>query len=207
MSTTAGSETTTIAIIISAGAGFLGGILCGLLSGAYQHLRDLYYGPQLRIDYENTEASKVNSCHKDRDGKDVEEIYIRARVKNIGRLYPAKSCRVFLTAITEVHPSGKTTPTVFHDPMPLAWPLNDFEPRDMPVDIPFYVNVMSVSKSEAGWMFAVKQMFASHAPLKGYKGTYRLQLTITADNAKPAKREIDVTYMGDWHGLRAVAVS
>ncbi len=197
------TTTGTIAAI-SAGSALLGGILGGLLNGAYQHFFDWYYGPKLQIDYEGTEANQVSSVHKDKADKDVEEIYIRARVQNTGRRRLAKSCRVFLTAITEVHTSG-IMPTAFHDPMPLAWPLNDFDPRDVPVGIPFYVNIMRVSKNEPGWMFSVQQMFASHAPLRDYKGTYRLQLTVTADNAKPGKCAVDVSYAGDWHGLRALA--
>ena len=42
--------------------------------------------------------------------------------------------------------------------------------------------------------------------VKNYSGTYRFQLTVTADNAEPATCEVDVTYAGNWNDLRAVAV-
>jgi hypothetical protein len=159
--------------------------------------------PKLQIDYEGTEANKIDVSYKTGE-TEVAEIYIRARVRNTG-LQTAKGARVFLTSLREVQASG-TTPTSFYDSMPLAWSGWEFEPRDIPQGVCFYVDLMRASKHTAGWLLSVQKVFASNASLKTYSGTYRFQLTVTADNAASVTCEVDVTYMQDWHTLRAVAV-
>jgi hypothetical protein len=153
----------------------------------------------LQIDYEGTAANKVEGNS---------DVFVRARVRNTGPEV-AKNARVFLTSLKEIHPGGGTTPTSLYDSKPIPWAGYDFTPRDLPSssNVHFYVDLLRVSKHETGWIFCVQQVFASQNDLKSYNGTYRLKLTLTADNAKPATCEVDVTYFGDWHGLRAVAVS
>jgi hypothetical protein len=190
------TDTLTGALIagISAVAG-------GLLNGAYQHLRDRLARPKVVIDFQGTEANQVTSEYKIGE-KVVSEIYIRARVRNTGH-HVAKSCRVFVAALTEVHASG-TTPTSLKDAKQLAWAGYDFSPLDVPRGVDFYVDVVRVSKSDPGWLFSVQKLFASQTQLKAYRGTYRFRLLVTADNADPAACEIDVVYDGDWHNLRAM---
>jgi hypothetical protein len=193
------------AALIGGGAAIVGGVIGGLLSGAYQHIRDHASRPRLQIDYEGVEgAHRVEVDYTDKENRPVAEIYIRARVQNKGRRV-AKGCLVFLANVREVHPSGMTT-TSFHDSMPLAWAGWNFSPRDIPRGVEFYVDVVRVSKHVSGWRFSVERLFASHAELKDYRGTYRFSLMVTGDKADPAMCEVDVTYDGDWHNLRAVAV-
>lgn len=156
--------------------------------------------PWLQIDYEGTEANKI-SVERKQGNESISEIYIRARVRNTGRV--ARGCRVFLTARQEVHPSGATPPTPFHDSMMMVWTGWNFLPRDVPRGISFYVDVRRIFKQSSGWLFSVEKPFASRAGLKDYRGTYRFCLTVTGDNAEPATCQIDVTYAGDWHNLRA----
>jgi len=112
------SEATTAAWI-AAGSAIGGGLVGGLLSGAYQHLRDYWNRPNLEIDFEDDDSHKVESTEQSSDRKDVSSVYIRVRVRNTGRQI-AKGCRVFLAYLEEVHPSGRTTRTVFHDSRQLA---------------------------------------------------------------------------------------
>jgi len=156
--------------------------------------------PELEIDYEGTAANKVE-VNPRTDVTEVAEIYIRARVRNTG-LQTAKGSLVYLTSLREVQASG-TTPTSFYGSGPLAWEGWEFQPRDIPQGVTFYVDLMKVSKHAAGWLFSVQKPPSS---LKNYSGTYRFQLTLTADDAVPATCEVDVTYTQDWHTLRAVAV-
>jgi hypothetical protein len=157
--------------------------------------------PSLQIDYEGTEANRVEVNLKT-DTTEVSEIYIRARVRNIGQA-TAKGVLVFLTSLQEVQASGSTTPTPVHSSMALAWEGWRFQPRDIPQGVTFYVDLMKVSKHTAGWFFSVeKPLSASQTALKDYSGTYRFQLTVTADNAGPATCEVDITYKQDWHTLR-----
>jgi len=182
------------------GAG--GAVIGGLLNGAYQHALDWFRQPQLRIDYEGTEANKVDVEYQQGD-KSIAEVYIRARVRNTGRRI-ARGCRVFLVALNEVHSSGATTQTVLRDSLVLAWAGYHFEPRDVPRGVEFFADVMRVSKHQPGWLFSVERLFASHARLKDYRGTYRFCLMVTGDNTSPSTCEIDVMYDGDWHNLRAL---
>ncbi len=191
--------------LIAAGSALLGGLLGGLLSGAYQHLRDWLDRPRLEIDYEGNAANKTEANYTRKDGTAVAEIYIRVRVRNMGRS-TAKRALVFLTSLKEVHPSG-TVPTSYHDSLPLSWPGWDFVPRDIPPapGVNFYVDLMKVSKDPPGqWIFCVQR--SPGDDLKNYSGVYRFEVTATADNAEAATFEVDVTYEKDWHNLRAVPV-
>lgn len=186
--------------LIGAGAA-IGG---GLISGAYQHARDWFNRPKLRIDSKETAANKVDSEYKRDDGTLVSEIYIRARVQNTGRQV-AKGCVVYLASLENVHPSGKTTSTAFFDSRPLSW-AGGFSPINLPPDLSCYVDLMRVSKSDPGFNLSVEKLFASEFGLQGHTGTYRFHLMVTADNAQPASCKVDVTYNGDWHSLSAVEV-
>jgi hypothetical protein len=169
------TETLEIALV-----GACAAIAGGLVYGAYQHCRDHLSRPKLEIDYAGTAANRIEITYKKTEGLDDAEVYIRARVKNIGRR-TAKGAQVFLTSLKEVHPSG-TTPTTFHDSMPLAWSGWKFTPRDIPPasNVHFFVDLMRVSKHDPGWLLSVEQLFSSQGSLKTYSGTYRFQLTVTA---------------------------
>ncbi len=175
----------------------------GLLSGAYQHLRDHLARPKLVIDFLSTAANQEDVEYKVGD-KTISEIYIRARVRNDGRQV-ANNCRVFIAALSEVHPVG-TTPTSLHDAKQLSWAGYKFSPLDVPPGVDFYVDILRVSKHEPGLVLCVERLFASQSGLKNYRGTYRFRLLATASNAEPAACEIDVSYDGDWHNLRALNV-
>jgi hypothetical protein len=181
-----------------------GGVVGGFLSGSYQHLREWHDRPRLHIDFKGTEANTV-PVEFTRGDTSVSEIFLRARVLNSGRKV-ARACQVFLTGLTEVHPAG-TTPTAFHDSMALAWAGGQFVPRDVPPGVEFYVDVVRISKHYPGWNFSVENLFASLSQLKEYKGTYRFHLIVTGDNTDPAVCQVDVSYAGDWHGLRSVEVA
>lgn len=195
------TDAMTTAVVASASA-IVGGILGGLLSGPYQHAREHLSRPKLAIDFEGSQANIDTAEYKDGEST-VSEIYIRARIRNTGQR-PARGCRVFIVGLTEVHASG-TIPTSFHDAKQIAWAGYDFSPVDVPRGVNFYADVLRISKNRAGWLFSVRRLFASQMQLKDYRGTYRFRLMVTADNAEPVGCEIDVTYDGDWHSLRAIA--
>ena len=187
--------------LISAGAAIAG----GALSGAYQHFRDRLERPVLELDHQEAQAYFPTANYQTKDGKEVVEIFVRARVHNTG-FRVARECRVFLTNVEEVHHSG-TTKTAFHDSMPLSWPLGDFSARDIPKGVELFVDVVSVFRYPEGWNFKVPQLYSSQQGLKTYRGTYRLTLLATAANALPSKPlQIDATYQMDWNNFRAVAV-
>ncbi len=184
------TDTMTVGLV---GAG--GAIFGGLVNGVYQHVVNIATRPRLEIDYLGSKG-----------GNFVETdslIYVRARIRNTGRRI-ARSCRVFLTGLKEVHASGATTATAYHDSLTVAWAGWKHAPQDVPAGVQFFADVFWVSKNDAGWKFSTENMFDSHRHLLTYKGTYRFRLTVTADNAAPVSCEIDATYHGDWHDLRAL---
>src|SRR5208337_1886018 len=104
--------------------------------------------PKLEIDYEGTDGNRVDAHYK-KDETDVDDIYIRVRVRNLGQR-TAKGSRVFLTALREVQ-SSETTTTVIYDSLTLPWAGWAFEPRDVPPGVCFYADLMRVSRHTAGW--------------------------------------------------------
>ena len=185
---------------ISGGSAVGGGLVGGLVSGFYQHVRDRIQRPILKLDYQAKDGlNKVEVSYKESE-RSVDDIYVRVRLRNHGRSI-ARKCIVYLTAIEEVYASAQT-PTAFAEAIPLAWPLYKFGPRDVPTGPDFYVDLVRISKRDSGWNFCVEKLFASHAGLKTFKGTYRFHLMATADNAESAEFALDVAYAQDWHGLR-----
>jgi hypothetical protein len=189
---------------IAGTAAIVGGMVAGLLTGAYETLWSWWNRPILVIDFEDDDSHRVETTGS-LDGKEPPCIYLRVRLRNVGR-WSAKGCRVFLAHLQEVHPSNQTTNTVFLDSRQLAWAGFYFSALDVPRDLDFYSDFVKISKAESGWGISVQQLFASEGDLKGYRGTYRFHLIATSDNARPAKRVIDVSYNGDWHNLRAIPV-
>jgi hypothetical protein len=178
-------------------------IVGGLITGFYGHARAYINRPKLQLNFDqDSPAYKVTLNYKLRD-IDVEDVIIRVQLTNAGRT-TAKHCRVFLTSVKEVV-SNQEIATQYFDSKPLAWPGWDFTPRDIPPKVPFYVEVVGVYKHELGWNFKLESI--ETRGMKNFKGTYRLELTATADNAEPVSRKIDVTYAGDWHQLRASKVA
>ena len=100
--------------------GLVGALLGGLITGSYQFVYDLLTRPVLKLDFLNETGRNMVETSVVHDGKWFSGVYVRARLRNTGRR-PAKQCSVFLIAIDEVHPGGKTTPAPFHDAMPLSW--------------------------------------------------------------------------------------
>jgi hypothetical protein len=186
--------------LIAAGSAILGGIL----SGAYQHIRDYFERPQLKIDYEGTEGNKVVSKYKMGD-TEIEEIFVRAKIANKGRRI-AKNCKVYVNSIKEIV-NTKEQNTLFLDARQLSWPRNDYTARDIPRGITCCVDIVGIRKDISEWRFKINNnLYASEEPMKSFRGTYRFELIATAENAKPFPHKIDVTYDGDWHQLRAASV-
>jgi hypothetical protein len=196
----AGMDDATAALIAGA-AGFVGAVIGGVLSGVYQHARDWYTRPILKIDYAGKSGVNVVETEIVQGPTKISDVYIRARIRNTGRR-PAQNCRVYMTALHEVK-GNQLLETVFSDTKPIAWAGWDFEPRVVPNGVDFYVDVVRVNKDVAGWIFSVA-LFVSQETLKHYRGTYRFSLLATADGAAPTPFSVDVDYDNkDWHTLRA----
>jgi hypothetical protein len=184
------------AALIGAGAAIAG----GLVTGAYENLRDWLSRPILAIDCNsNSAATRVENEYMVGQEK-KEEVYIRARVRNVGRR-PAQNCRVYLTKLSEIKGTNLGD-TVFKDARPVSWAGWDFLPRLVPKGVDFYLDIARVSKKTRGWVLPLERLFASEEKLTQYVGTYRFHLVATADNATPVQYSVDVEYNGDWHNIR-----
>ena len=187
---------------IGASAAIAGGILTGVFDG----LRQYIMRPVLRLSFkERDEAYCVESTYEV-DSQSRTSTFIRVRLVNSGRSV-ARDCRVFITEIKELN-GMQTHPTKFYDAKELPWAgyPQDYSSRPIPPGINSYVDVIRFSKGESSWNFRVKALFASQESIKNYKGTYRLKVVATADNAKPTEVEFNVTYTGDYTSLRTTHV-
>jgi hypothetical protein len=170
----------------------------GLLSGAYQHLRDWCTRPRLELKF-NDQTDRLETAW---DGEHpFDGVLLRVSVSNIG-LTAAQNCRVFLTSLTTEHSSGSTK-TTFTGSRQLPWAGWTFESRSLQNGIIFYIDLARVSKASRGWQFTFKERRAGDQQLESYSGTYRFHLAAVADNAKPNYLLVDIDYNGDWHNLRA----
>ena len=191
------SDTSRFTLVLTA-------LAAGLMGLAFTS-RLRFDPPKLTIDYEGAAGNKVE-VHRtlDQNKTEIFEIYIRVRVRNLSS-QTAKNVRVFLTSLREVN-NGQPTRPVISDSLQLKWAGWGAEPRDVPSQVSFYADVIVISKNTAGWNFATKEQFASMSNLAKYSGTYRFEVTATAENASHAKCEVDITYRQDWNTLRAEAI-
>ena len=187
------TETVRVAWIAAGAA--IGG---GLVSGAYQHIRDWCTRPKLQLSFEPNEDKSEASWG---GTYPFDGILLRASVRNRG-IRSAANCKVFVTALDKIQASG-TTVTGFKDSRQAPWAGWSFESRALYRGVTFYVDFIRVSKSVPGWEFPFERTMAQDAALKGFRGTYRLRLVAVADNAKPSFLNIDVKYEGDWHNVDA----
>lgn len=184
--------------LIGAGAAVFGGVVGGLLSGAYQHIRDHLTRPQLILEF-NPDADSVEASWS--GDQSFDGVVLRASVSNSGQT-AATNCRVFLVGLTTLHHSG-STPTAFRDSRQVAWAGWSFEARTVQRGVTFYVDLVRVSKEGPGWQFTFHERMAQDESLRAYRGTYSFRLVAVADNAEPVYLDIPVDYNGDWHNLRA----
>jgi len=183
---------------ISCGSAIGGGLVAGLLSGAYQHWRDWQERPRLALDFEATDGPNLVRIN----GKDGQvDRYVRVRIRNVGK-HVAKESIVYLTSIEEVHDSG-TTPTAFQEAMQLSWPLNEYGHRNLPNSGDLYVDLVKIHSRAPGWHFGFKQLHANHDGLKSHSGTYRFHLVATAENAESKTLVVNVKYEQAVNTLRA----
>jgi hypothetical protein len=184
-------------------AALVGAFIGGLFAGPYQHARDYFNRPKLKLDFPEKDGGRVVGDRKDKKtGVEIIEHYVRVRVRNLGKC-TAKNTRVYLASLHEIHRAGQSTPTIVHDAAQLCWAGWNFQPRDVPPGVTFFVDLVAVSTSESGWNFSLEHMFASHRSLWGFKGTLRFEIVVTADNAEFTSCFVDIEYRQDWHTLSA----
>jgi hypothetical protein len=194
------ADTATNPWILPAVVGLISGLFSGLLG---RRLEAWWFKPILAVDFIPEEGGFRTEGSWKKDGEEYIEIYIRARVRNSGRII-AKRCRPYLVKLEEVLHSG-TPSTQLYDSLMLRWPgQDDYEPRDIPNGVNQFFDVVGVLKNTSGWRFACEKPFPLSSTLSTYRGTYRFTVLVTGDGVIPAGRKIDVTYSGDWNNLRAV---
>jgi hypothetical protein len=190
-------------VVIGAVSGLVGGFLSG---GAYQHLRDHITRPVLTLDYlDEVGANKVETRVQDGAGGMSPVTYIRARLRNTGKRL-AKNCKVYLTELSEVR-GTEINPTDLRDDTPLSWPGWSFEPRDIGAGVEFYVDIVSIPFIRGQWNICAEKLRADRKKIANFIGTYRFQLTATADNADSAICVIDITYDQNYRALRGKQIT
>jgi len=204
----AGSPIITVAAnwwiaIFGAAVGLMSGLFSGL---AGRRFEEWLYGPRLVVEFLPEEGGRTEGKWE-RDGTEVVEIYIRARVRNTRRRV-AKQCRPYIVKLEEVQ-SSSTITTSFFDSLVLRWPgpysQLSYVPRDIPNGVHQFFDIVGVFKHRPGWRFKWQERSSNLALLDSYAGTYRFTVLVTGDGVKPSGRKIDVYYDGkDWKTLRAL---
>jgi hypothetical protein len=193
----------SVATLVGATIGGLAALLGGLVSGPLARWLDSkWFSPRLEIDFGGHNSPYVIESSYVEGDKSVTEFYVRVRIRNSGSRI-AKSCRVYLLNIEEVH-GDKVVETSYHDSLQLPWPLDDRDARDIPSGVNFFADVVGVRKDSPGWRIKTGTLYASHAGLYTYKGIYWFTILVSGDGVKPARRKIQVTYNQDWHTLKAI---
>ena len=92
-------------LLLSAAVGLLSGLFSGLLG---RRPEEWWYQPKLVLEFDPDERGfRTEGKWKEGD-TEVVEIYIRDRVRNVGRGRIATQCRPYLVNLEEVHSAGTT---------------------------------------------------------------------------------------------------
>ena len=194
--------------VFSAITGACAAIAGGLLSGVYQHARDYLRRPVLELSYKDDAPYRTKANFKE-SGRDVTELYVRLKLRNTGSS-TAVNCRLFIIegnyvkwTVVEVV-SNEEKSTAFYDSRPLSWAGYDFEPRDVPIGVAYFADLVGILTDRSDLRFKVRYQTQAEQSMKSYIGTYRFTVVTTSDNAKPVTLRIDVTHNGKPDQLRAV---
>lgn len=182
--------------------GAIAAIVGGMLAGGLPLLVSWWRGPVLDIEFEDRFIADKDYTEKTAEKSAlVHRRYVIVKLTNRGRA-TATNCRVYLTKIEAVN-AGVAKPTYYDGADQLAWPGWRFDARELPPSLRLPVEIVSVDKSNEGWLFMIDAFIPEWESMRTLKGTYRFHLVATADNAKPKSRMIDINYSGDWHHLSA----
>jgi hypothetical protein len=180
----------------------------GLFSGfAGRRLEEWLARPRLVVEFlPGEDGFRTVGKWKDEKGTEIQEVYIRARVRNMSSRV-ARQCRAYAVKLEDVQPAGTITPSFFES-LVLRWPgypKNYYIPRDIPKGVNQFFDVVGVFKHKPGWRFTWEERYTNLEGLADYKGTFRFTVLVTGDGVKPDGRMIDVYYDGkDWQSLRAL---
>lgn len=191
---------------IGVGGAVIGGIVGGLLTILSQCFLEYVRRPVLSINFKDDDYHKVESKHPMSPEGTATFMYIRVRVCNKKGRQVAKECRLFLADLEMVSPTGETAPTAFLGSRQLAWAGFKSVPLDLPSGLEIYADVVRFLKSSPSWGIFSFEHFSSESRLNDYKGTYRLHIVATSDNAEPATLVLDITYNGDWDNIEIKVV-
>jgi hypothetical protein len=182
-----------------AAVALVSGLFSGLLGRRFE---EWLYRPRLKVEFFPSEGGfRTEGKWKTKEGTELVEIYIRARVSNT-RSRVAKQCQPYLVKLEKVNPLDTTT---YYDSLVLPWPKRDYVPRDIPKGVYHFFDVVGVFRNgRPGWRIKWQEQFTNLDDMSNHSGTYRFTVLVAGDGVKPDGRKIDVTYDGkDWHSLGA----
>ena len=110
--------------------------------------------------------------------------YARLKVRNTGRKEKAVHCRGTLVGMEKLV-NGKRTALPFPDPEPLIWAGVDSVERELPREIPAFLNICMVNLKTNKADLCVQHYPIMYMSLLDEDGTYFFHILLTADNADP----------------------
>lgn len=136
--------------------------------------------------------------------------YVRLSIRNT-RWQLARGVRVFLHAIDGQNYSGEFRRTEYADILQLGWSgrTDDrFSAIDLPRGVTAFVDLVSSRRSKPYSMRPeVSSWPARWGDLIMRKGVYRFEVIATADNARPARSAIVLSWNAQWESLRFVSAA
>jgi hypothetical protein len=151
------------------------------------------FGARLKIAFTDVPGSKDET---------PDNIFVKFRVENSTMRHVAKNCRAYLVEVHKISNAKVISENLIPDTFQLPWAGHDFEARDMPAKVRYYVDLMRFSKHQPGWRFLTKpDLYSSLRALADHRGTYRFTVVVAGDGATPQTAKICVDYNGDWHNV------
>jgi hypothetical protein len=142
-------------------------------------------------------------------GYTQECVFVRVRVHNLTSRM-ARNCCVYLTAIRKQTENGRFVPTEYCDSIPLCWSYdqNPTQIIDVPGGVNRHVDVFKTVKGSSALtpsFITIPFMYSEDFFSK--QGTYRYQITLTADELPAERIEIEVQWKGGWDDFCARQVT
>lgn len=112
--------------------------------------------------------------------------FARLKVRNTGRKEKAVHCRGTLIGMEKLV-NGNRTPLPFPDPEPLVWAGVDAVERELPREIPSFLNICMVNLKTKKADLCIVHYPIMYMNLLDDDGTYFFHILLTADNADPVE--------------------
>ncbi len=184
--------------LVSSALSFLGGFLAAVFS---EPVRRRVFGPRLVIEYEHSPECRLLTPLL--SSPDRKAYYVRVRVRNVKPML-ALSCRGYLVGVDWARDGKPFAPTRYTDVIPLKWSYREefgYEPLDIPVGVPFYLDVFSTLDGSSEFKPSIEVMPTRCVGEFQKPGTYRFIIAVSGDSVRPVVKRLLVQWKENWENF------